>query len=91
MLLREDNSLTKFARPCVVPLHSAGVPTGSDGRRAHDGPRKHWIYCGDALERAQLLSECGSGCLRSLFAKNMTRGIEASLTTTPENGQRLAG
>jgi hypothetical protein len=31
------------------------------------------------------------GRIRSLIVKNMTIGIEAALTTTPENGQRLAG
>jgi hypothetical protein len=30
------------------------------------------------------------GRLRSLVVKNMTIGIEAPLTTTPENGHRLA-
>jgi hypothetical protein len=31
------------------------------------------------------------GRIKSLVVKNMTIGIESPLTTTPENGQSLAG
>ena len=83
-------SLLIFARPCVVPLRTAGVPTGWDGKRVHDAPRMYWIHGGDALERAQLMTECWSGCAGSLLLRNVTINIEASLMTTPENGHRLA-
>ena len=80
-----------FAVRVWSPLRTAGVPTGCDGKRVHDGPRMHWIHGGDALERAQLVPECWSRCAGSLFVKNMTIGIEAPFTSTHENGQRLAG
>jgi hypothetical protein len=35
--------------------------------------------------------EFWSGCAGSLFVKNMTIAIAASHTSTPENGQTLAG
>jgi hypothetical protein len=37
------------------------------------------------------MPEFRSGRVGSLVVKNRTIGIEASLTTTPENGHRLAG
>jgi hypothetical protein len=37
------------------------------------------------------MPEFRSGRVGSLIVKNMTIGIEASVTTTPENGQRLDG
>ena len=78
-------------RPCVVPLSTAGVPTGRDGNGVAEwgsGSLDPWQ---DALQRAQLMPEFRSGRVGSLVAKNMTISIESSRMTTSENGHRLAG
>jgi hypothetical protein len=75
----------------VVSLSAAGVPTGWDGNRVAkwgSGSLDPWW---DALQRAQLMPEFRSGRVGSLVVKNVTIGIKASLKTTPDNGQRLAG
>ena len=75
----------------MVPLSTAGVPTGWGGNGVAElgsGSLDAWW---DALQRAQLMPEFRSGRVGSLIVKNMTIGIEASVTTTPENGQRLDG
>ena len=80
-----------ICRPRVVPLCTAGVPTGWDGNgvaECSSGSLDPWW---DALQRAQLMPEFRSGRVGSLIVKNMTIGIEASVTTTPENWQRLDG
>jgi hypothetical protein len=75
-----------ICRPRVVPLCTAGVPTGWDGNgvaKCSSGSLDPWW---DALQRAQLMPEFRSGRVGSLVVKNMTIGIEASHTTTTRMG-----
>jgi len=77
--------------PSVAPVTNAGVPAGKDGNRVDElGTGIDEPMVGRSAPRP---AEVGIliGRIRSLVVKNMTIGIEAPLTTTPENGHRLAG
>src|ERR1700759_2798101 len=74
----------------VVPVTNAGVPAGKDGQQSRRiGHRIDEPMVGRSAPHP---AEVGIliGRIRSLVVKDMTIGIEAPLTTTPENGHRLA-
>ena len=78
--------------PSVAPVTNAGVPAGKDSNRVDElGTGIDEPMVGRSAPRPAEVGILIGRIEDHWSSKNMTIGIEAPLTTTPENGHRLAG